>query len=135
MNPTSGENVPQFEVNPAPEGLERKRERAIEGGPAKEAPSQKPVKIDPTTVSIPVLDAPVGAPQDSQKATGNAATADLSAQEVDRIEKQWVARAKTIVAQTQDDPYVQKKEISKAGADYIKKRFNKTIPTDDAAQA
>lgn len=60
-------------------------------------------------------------------------TRDLHAEETDLIEKEWVERAKHIVATTQDDPYKQKHEISKAKADYIQKRFNKTIKVDDAA--
>jgi Txe/YoeB family toxin of Txe-Axe toxin-antitoxin module len=47
------------------------------------------------------------------------------------IEKEWVQRAKSLVAQTQDDPYKQKNEMSKIKADYIKKRFNKTIPVEE----
>ncbi|HET9850240.1 MAG TPA: hypothetical protein VFP35_01270 [Candidatus Saccharimonadales bacterium] len=50
----------------------------------------------------------------------------------DRIEKQWVDKAKTIIAKTREDPYEQKKELSQFKAEYIKKRFNKTIKTDDA---
>jgi uncharacterized protein YdeI (BOF family) len=58
-------------------------------------------------------------------------TSNLAAQDEDLIEKEWVTRAKYIVAQTQDDPYKQKNEMSKIKADYIKKRFNKTIPLED----
>lgn len=46
------------------------------------------------------------------------------------IEKQWVERAKAVVAATRDDPYKQKSEMSKVKADYIQKRFAKTIKAD-----
>jgi hypothetical protein len=59
-------------------------------------------------------------------------TAGLPAHDTDLIEKEWVQRAKSIVAQTQDDPYKQKNEMSKIKADYIKKRFNKSIPLEDS---
>jgi hypothetical protein len=62
-------------------------------------------------------------------------SAGLPAQDTDLIEKEWVERAKSIVAQTQDDPYKQKNEMSKIKADYIKKRFNKSIPLEDSKKA
>jgi len=39
----------------------------------------------------------------------------------------WVAKAKEIVAQTQDDPYRQSRAISKLRADFLKARYNKDI--------
>jgi hypothetical protein len=136
MNPNSGEkNLPGFGFEELPEGSERRLEKAMEKpGPVQEGADPKSVK----TPSMPTPTMPVPTPSTTtgtSKGKKAAHTSDLPAHDVDLIEKQWVERAKTIVNQTQDDPYVQKKEISKAGADYIKKRFNKTIPTDDAAKA
>jgi len=142
MEPTRGENLPKFEFEKAPrppEGQERQRERAIESPqPVREdkdsqAPAQAVPEPAAPPISIPVTDVTV--PQAPSGQAAKSATADLAAHEGDRIEKQWVSRAKAIVHQTQDDPYIQKREMSKAGADYIKKRFNKTIPTDDTAKA
>lgn len=45
----------------------------------------------------------------------------------DLIEKEWVQKAKAIVEKTRQDPYLQNKEITKAKADYLKKRYNKVI--------
>ncbi len=49
------------------------------------------------------------------------------ADDADLIEKEWVNRAKVIIAKTKDDPHLQNEEISKYKADYIKKRYNKDI--------
>jgi hypothetical protein len=49
------------------------------------------------------------------------------AEDVDLIEKEWVDKAKAIVAHTKDDPHRQNKEINKIKADYIKKRYNRDI--------
>lgn len=49
------------------------------------------------------------------------------ADDVDLIEKEWVIKAKHIVAQTAHDPYLQNKEMSKVKADYLKKRYNKDL--------
>jgi hypothetical protein len=126
---------PQFEIPQAPEdGQERRTEQAIEqrqiseGAPAKAAP-KFPVQ-SPAALPTPGSSQPQQIPVQDQSASSQATTG-LTAQDADLIEKEWVVRAKTLVAQTQDDPYKQKNEMSKVKADYIKKRFNKTIPVED----
>jgi hypothetical protein len=52
---------------------------------------------------------------------------DLAAEDVDLIEHEWVARAKKVVAQTIGNPHAQTNELNKVRADYIKKRYNRTI--------
>ena len=64
---------------------------------------------------------------DPQAPTIVAASSQLSAQDADLIEKEWVLKAKEIVARTHGDPYEQNSEINKIKADYIKKRYNKDI--------
>lgn len=54
-------------------------------------------------------------------------TTPVMADDSDLIEKEWVEKAKAIVASTRDDPYVQSQEVSRFKADYIKKRYNKDI--------
>jgi hypothetical protein len=140
MNPNSSEAGPQFELPKTPKGIEKQREEAMESQVAqeskqtKQAPKttqQTPVPAIPSAgpTAIPVKDAP------SAPKTGAVSDSNLPAADADLIEKQWVSRAKAIVAQTQDDPYKQKKEMGKVKAEYIKKRFNKTIPSDDPVSA
>jgi hypothetical protein len=45
----------------------------------------------------------------------------------DVIEKEWVDRAKQIVASTRQDPYRQTLELHKFKSEYLQKRYNKTI--------
>ncbi len=45
----------------------------------------------------------------------------------DLIEKEWVDKAKKIVAETKDDPYKRDKEVNKLQVDYLKKRFGREI--------
>lgn len=49
------------------------------------------------------------------------------ADDADLIEKEWVEKAKEIVARTRHDPYEQNKEVERMKADYMKKRYNKDI--------
>lgn len=55
------------------------------------------------------------------------ATAPIVDDGGDLIEKEWVNRAKQIVARTRDDPYKQSEELTVFRADYMKKHFGKTI--------
>lgn len=45
----------------------------------------------------------------------------------DVIEKEWVEKAKQIVERTRQDPYNQTRELHKFKAEYLQKRYNKTI--------
>lgn len=58
-------------------------------------------------------------------------TANIPAEDVDLIEKEWVNRAKDIVERTKNDPYVQNKEVNKLKAEYTEKRINKKLKLAD----
>jgi hypothetical protein len=55
----------------------------------------------------------------------------IIADDSDVIEKEWVERAKKIIAITAEDPHAEAREIHKLKATYIKKRFNKDVPLAD----
>jgi hypothetical protein len=71
-------------------------------------------------------------PQPEPPAAASAPASGLQADDKDLIEKQWVEKAKNIVTTNREDPYKQKNEMSRVKADYIQKRFGKTIKTDEA---
>jgi len=134
-NNRNGMPQPQFEIPQTPQaGQERQTEQAIEKRQVTEnAPSKAGPKLQ-TQVPAPLPAPPTQQAQQipvKDQGSSSTFTAGLSAQDADLIEKEWVQRAKSLVSQTQDDPYKQKNEMSKIKADYIKKRFNKTIPVED----
>ena len=45
----------------------------------------------------------------------------------DLIEKEWVEKAKAIVDRNRYDPYKQNEELTVFKADYMQKRYNKSI--------
>lgn len=63
--------------------------------------------------------------------TGTVAATPLVAEDSDLIEKEWVVKAKQIVAATREDPHLQNKEMSRFKADYLKKRYNKDIKLEE----
>jgi hypothetical protein len=53
------------------------------------------------------------------------------ADDVDLIEKEWVEKAKAIIAQTKADPNQQSKDINRFKADYLKTRYSKDIKVNE----
>jgi len=51
----------------------------------------------------------------------------LTAGDDDLIEKEWVEKAKKIVSETHDDPYMQDEAVSQLQADYINKRYGRQL--------
>lgn len=72
---------------------------------------------------------------DDQTDTDDSERPEVDAPEIaddnDLIEKEWVNKAKNIIEKTKNDPHQQSDAITLFKADYIKKRYNKTIKTDE----
>lgn len=55
----------------------------------------------------------------------------IVADDADVIEKEWVEKAKDIVAKTKSDPHLQSIELTNFKHDYMKKRYGKEIKLPD----
>ena len=131
-------STPSFEL-PAPKANEGEGPIPQEQAPlprpeAKPAPSQQPPRtsapIDPNPAPIPstatqpaIMPVDQPAPQTMWPQV---------AEDNDLIEKEWVVKAKQIVAATREDPHTQNKEINRFKADYLKKRYNKDIKLEES---
>jgi hypothetical protein len=137
MNPNREGGQFNFELPPQPEPLEggeKRQDKALEAAPA--PPERAGQQAPPPALlaipdDIPAADTPVIAVPVQDVTTAHPVP-DSSAQDSDHIEPAWVNKAKEIIAQTHDDPYLQKDQMSKVKADYIMKRFNKQIKTEGA---
>ena len=54
----------------------------------------------------------------------------LLANDEDLIEKEWVDKAKKIISDTKDDPYLREEEVGKLQVDYIQKRYGRSLGSD-----
>jgi hypothetical protein len=90
-----------------------------------QSPAPRPPAAPPTAVPTIPLPVPTATPQTGVAATTPAA--GLQGDDGDLIEKEWVNKAKQIVERTRNDPYKQSKELTVFKADYMKKRYDKTI--------
>lgn len=104
---------------------------AAESAPGNQTPAT--LKSPPKTTSVSDIKVKVAKPPQQDDDQSLTPASMMTADDSDLIEKQWVERAKSIVEKTQDDPYIQKKEMSKVKADYIHKRFKKVVKTDEPA--
>lgn len=113
-NPERTVEVP----NDSPEQGERSPAER-ESAPPVQPPTSGPIPITlPQPMAPPVQDEPaVQANDDSPQA---AADDDL-------IEKEWVDKAKQIIAETRDDPHKREREVGRLQADYLKKRYGKEL--------
>lgn len=86
-------------------------------------PGQQTSPFQPLPAQIP----PATVTADPSQLTSTYPGAPQIADDADLIEKEWVEKAKQIVEQTKNDPYLQNQEMNKIKADYMKKRYNKDL--------
>ncbi len=113
------EQVPAIPANEAPKGAERASQPEQVAQSAPIAAPTIPLPLPPT---MPI--------DDTQPPVTSTITQDNPLQasdDTDLIEKEWVNKAKQIVERNKDNPYKQSEELTVFKADYMKKRYNKTI--------
>ncbi len=110
--PSAGESIA------APIETGRETKEAFQGGPS----GDPVVALPPTPPPAPVLTP--AQPADDQI---SGVSTPAAAGDDDLIEKEWVEKAKQIVAKTRDDPHAQDEAIGRLQADYLKKRYGKVI--------
>lgn len=134
-----GEPKQQFEL-PQPaetadrgdEAVEHQRPAGQEVGAGKQA-APPAIQPPPAIPDVPDVQAPALPMQDDNiTPVVSSKTTKIQAADKDLIEKEWVDKAKQLVAETRSDPFKQKNEMSKIKADYIGKRYKKNIKTEPA---
>ena len=116
-------------VNPE---LPVKQGAEVQGAPEKnEVPEQKSVGNDssapayfvpPTVVIPPIMPNPF-----AQNTPVPLSDTPAVAADEDVIEKEWVEKAKKVIAETKHDPFLQERAVSRLQADYIQKRYGKMV--------
>lgn len=83
----------------------------------------------PVIASLPLPAAPV--PAVSQQTVADDSAGPTIASDDDLIEKEWVDKAKKIIADTRNDPYLREREVTKLQIDYLRKRYGKELGTSN----
>lgn len=125
ISPESQPSHQEIELQPSsPEraGESREREQNMQQVDRAAPPPLAPLPLPPMPVPVPVPTAPIA---DDSTANPTIAADD------DLIEKEWVDKAKRIIAETKDDPYKREQEVNKLQADYLRKRYGKELGVSD----
>lgn len=77
----------------------------------------------PVVTPAPAVDAAAQAPPIQPQGVSN----PVAANDDDTIEKEWVSRAKQVIAQTKDNPYAREKAIGELQRDYLMKRYGRQV--------
>lgn len=102
-----------------PVELREQRSETVSQAEQIAAPAAPPIVV-PAPASTPADDS---ADDTSQPATDSPTTAN----DDDLIEKEWVEKAKKIITATKDDPYRREQEVSRLQADYLLKRYGRSV--------
>lgn len=127
VNSSPGLHLPE-PLPAGPNGHEQQPEQGVGAEfVAVAAPETAPRPGAPTFAAPQMPD-----PQSQTSATPTAAATPIPATPVaaaddDLIEREWVDKAKQIVDGTKEDPYQQNRQLAAFKADYMKKRYGKTI--------
>jgi len=135
MEPTHN-NLPGGSELPQPQEVDSGHTTERQPAASPETQTNPPVAGMPTVplqAVPPVQQLPASTPQQPQPQSMNdpSTTQHLMADDADLIEKEWVSKAKAIVAGTKDDPHLQNQEMTKVKADYLKKRYNKDLKVSE----
>ena len=95
--------------------------------PLEHEPTPAVAQPAPDPIVVPVLPQPI--PQTDDNATSLTAITDVpdTAADDDRIEKEWVDKAKHIIAQTVDDPRAREEAVGQLQREYLRKRYGKEL--------
>lgn len=123
LKPVSGNTPESVDGASVPESTQERQAPVVEG--SAQAPKGDPALAALPNVQLPAT--PVTTQVTSQQDNTNVTGTPLVAADDEVIEREWVEKAKRIVASTKDDPYSQEKEVGKLQADYLKKRYGKEV--------
>lgn len=122
--PQGGEafTVPRAPETTAPIEQGRETHEQAYDGPQGD-PAAQPAFTPPP---MPTID-PVQVNPTTSVSDNNDDSNPVSASDEDLIEKEWVEKAKKVISETRDDPHAQDLAVGKLQADYLKKRYGKTV--------
>lgn len=101
-------------------GAVERQEQRVETAPAAEQAAAPPVMPTVPVVASPLAD-------DSTASQPAQITLPTVANDDDLIEKEWVDKAKKVLAETKDDPYRREQEVNRLQADYLLKRYGREL--------
>jgi hypothetical protein len=127
-NPEFQQQAPQNNGEQLPaQGQEKIGEQSHEREQSMRQVDRQNVPPPPPITNIPLPPQPVALPVIPQPVDDS--VGPTVANDDDLIEKEWVDKAKKIIADTQNDPYRREQEVNRLQIDYLRKRYGKELGT------
>ena len=113
-----------YEIGGSEQGLNRALETTQE-----RRPEIGLVQAEAAQVAMPALPIPVPVSMSTPQSVSQTSDDGIPtvAGDDDLIEKEWVDKAKKILAETRADPYAREREVSKLQIEYIRRRYGREI--------
>ena len=111
---------------PMPSNPETGFER-VEKPIEQQAEAAPPASLAQPSTPMPVMAPGIPIPVPELTPLQQASTNPTTANDDDLIEKEWVDKAKQIIAQTRDDPHRREQEVGALQKDYLQKRYGKEL--------
>ncbi len=126
ITPEQSPSLPPVTPEVVPGSFEPQLEQAPQ--PFEREPLPQEASVTQPQQTMPALPQPVVSVVDDDDATAALLTAlpDVAADD-DLIEKEWVNKAKHIIAETADDPHAREQAISQLQKEYLRKRYGKEV--------
>lgn len=130
-------NAPRMNYEQSP-SLPAPTPEVMPGGAPEVFPDREPSRIEqeplpasvqplPDPAVIPVLPQPVVQADDAMATSTVITDVPDTAADDDLIEKEWVNKAKHIIAQTVDDPRAREEAVGQLQREYLRKRYGKEL--------
>jgi hypothetical protein len=118
-------------VNETGESVDNSPEKAISSPELSKNPKSPKASSPKTPLADFQLAGGIATPPTTVASSTSVTDNPQIADDNDLIEKEWVSKAKKIIEENREDPYIQSKEMTLFKADYMKKRYNKAIKVSE----
>ncbi len=129
VSPEQAPSLPPVSPELSPPGVQYERGPI---SPEREPlPQQSQEGVAPApAVAAPALPQPASTSTTDDPAALLTSVPDVAADD-DLIEKEWVDKAKRIIAETADDPYRREQAVSQLQREYLRKRYGKEVGSSE----
>lgn len=122
QSPSLPPPIPEVTPGATPEVFPDREPSRVE-----QEPLPAPAQPSPDPAVTPVLPQPVVQVDDTASAPTAITDVPDTAADDDLIEKEWVNKAKHIIAQTIDDPRAREEAVGQLQREYLRKRYGKEL--------
>lgn len=134
ITPEQSPSLPPLspEVSPGTHEWNKEREQGIQPGEREQSMHSPSIAAPPVTdIAVPLPPQPVVGDDTQDDVASLLTSIPAIAADDDLIEKEWVDKAKQIIADTADDPHRREAAVNRLQREYLRKRYGKELGASD----